>query len=51
MCPSAQGEKGEAGLVVGPDGSPLTLGGLAGPKVGLCYLLALAFRVSLYLVA
>lgn len=29
-----QGEKGEAGFIIGPDGNPLYLGGLTGPKVG-----------------
>lgn len=45
---AVQGEKGEAGVVVGADGAPLHMGGLAGPKVGLWYL-ALAFSVNLYL--
>lgn len=30
---SAQGEKGEPGLVIGPDGNMLNLEGLQGPKV------------------
>lgn len=30
-----QGEKGEPGLIIGPDGNPLYLGGLTGPKVSL----------------
>jgi len=33
LLPCVQGEKGEPGLIVGPDGNPLYLAGLTGPKV------------------
>lgn len=34
----AQGEKGEPGLIIGPDGNPLYLGGLTGQKASLLWL-------------